>query len=76
MFEFTIPEAYHDKLEPIEATGSRTDVEIFVTFQDYKPVTSEKNVRAYWHTGASQMPKWCQKDAIDWVRILWPEWTV
>ena len=73
MFEFTIPEAYRDKLEPIEATDSRTDAEIFATFQDYKPVTSEKNVWAYWHAGASKMPKWCQKDAIDWVRILGPQ---
>jgi hypothetical protein len=56
MFEFTISEAYHDKLEPIEATGSRTDAEIFVTFQDYKPVTSEKNVRAYWHTALPKCP--------------------
>lgn len=57
MFDFTIPEEYHDKLEPIVPTDPRTDTEIFATFQDHKPVTSEKNVWVYWHAGASKMPK-------------------
>lgn len=74
--DFTIPEEYRNRLRPIEVTDHRSDAEIFATFQEYRPVTSEKNVWAYWHAGVANMPKWCQKNAIDWVRILGPEWTV
>ncbi|KAJ5586973.1 uncharacterized protein N7459_002738 [Penicillium hispanicum] len=73
---FSIPEEYQDKLKPIEATDSRSDAEIFNSFQEFRPVTSEKNIWAYWHAGVANMPKWCQKNAIDWVRILGPDWTV
>jgi Capsular polysaccharide synthesis protein len=73
---FSIPEEYRDKLQPIEVTDHRSDAEIFASFLEHRPVTSEKNVWAYWHSGISSMPKWCQKNAIDWVRILGPKWTV
>lgn len=74
--DFAIPAEYRDKLERVEVTDHRSDAEIFATFLEHKPVTSEKNVWAYWHAGVANMPKWCQKNAIDWVRILGPEWTV
>ncbi|KAJ5156812.1 hypothetical protein N7492_009615 [Penicillium capsulatum] len=74
--EFLIPEEYRDKLKPLKVTDHRTDAEIFATFQEHKPVTSEKNVWAYWHAGVTEMPKWCQKNVIDWVRILGEQWTV
>ncbi|OGM42780.1 hypothetical protein ABOM_009019 [Aspergillus bombycis] len=74
--DFSIPAAYRDKLTPVEVTDERTDGEILATFQEYQPVTSEKNVWAYWHAGVENMPKWCQKNVIDWVRILGPGWTV
>lgn len=71
-----IPEEYRDKLEVIEPTDCRTDEQIFASLSEYKPITSEKNVWAYWHSGLSNMPKWNQRNVIDWVRILGPEWTV
>jgi hypothetical protein len=76
MFDFTIPNECRNTLEPISPTDRRTDTEIFTTFQSYQLITSEKNIWAYWHAGTSKIPKWCQKNAIDWVRILGPTWTV
>lgn len=74
--DISIPKEYQDKLKPVEPADSRTDAEILESFQQYQPVTSEKNIWAYWHAGVNHMPKWCQKNVIDWVRILGPEWTV
>ncbi|KAJ5580034.1 uncharacterized protein N7459_006019 [Penicillium hispanicum] len=71
-----IPEEYRDKLELIEPTDSPGDEQILASLSEYKPVTSEKNVWAYWDSGLSNMPKWNQRNVIDWVRILGPEWTV
>jgi hypothetical protein len=71
-----IPQEYRDKLEIIEPTDLRSDEEILSSISEYKAVTSEKNVWAYWHSGLSNMPKWNQRNVIDWVRILGPEWTV
>lgn len=44
--------------------------------QTYQPVTSEKNVWAFWHSGWMEMRPWCQRNIINWVRRLGPEWTV
>ncbi|OJJ42649.1 hypothetical protein ASPZODRAFT_137036 [Penicilliopsis zonata CBS 506.65] len=71
-----IPEEYRDKLEFIEPTDRRTDEQVLASLSEHKPVTSEKNVWAYWHSGLTNMPKWNQRNVIDWVRILGPEWTV
>ncbi|KAJ5273077.1 hypothetical protein N7478_008202 [Penicillium angulare] len=72
----TIPEKYRDSLELIEPTDLRTDEEILATFSEYKPVTGEKNVWAYWHAGVQNMPNWNKRNVADWVRLLGPEWTV
>lgn len=73
---WTIPEAYRDKLEPVQMTDTRTDEEILASVAEYKPVQSEKNVWAYWHSGLENMPMWNKKNVVNWVRILGPEWTV
>ncbi|KAJ5689351.1 hypothetical protein N7462_003743 [Penicillium macrosclerotiorum] len=74
--DLTIPENYRDKLEHIETKDCREDAEILAALQEHRPVTSEKNVWAYWHAGLQNMPKWCQRNVIDWVRILGPDWTI
>lgn len=76
MTAFTIPERYADKLEPIEVTDERTDEEILASINQYVPVTSEKNIWSIWYDGVLNMPAWCKRNAVDWVRILGPEWTV
>ena len=54
----------------------RSDEEISEWLQRCHPVTSNKNVWAYWHTGFAKMAPWVQRNIINWVRRLGPEWTV
>lgn len=39
-------------------------------------MTSEKNIWGFWHNGFAQMKPWTQRNVINWVRRLGPEWTV
>ncbi|KAJ5602269.1 hypothetical protein N7510_011803 [Penicillium lagena] len=73
---FIIPEDCREKLELIDGTDYQTEDQTIASLQEYRPVTSEKNVWAYWHTGMINMPRWCRKNVIDWVRLLGPQWTV
>ncbi|KAJ9655532.1 hypothetical protein H2198_005623 [Neophaeococcomyces mojaviensis] len=57
-------------------TEDRTDQEIIASILEPKPVTSEKNVWAFWNTGFESMRSWSQRNVIGWVRLLGPEWTV
>ena len=75
MSAFTIPEEYLSELTPAAPKDTRTDAEILESLSQYKPVTSEKNVWAYWHSGLSAMPGWCRRNVISWVRICGPSWT-
>ncbi|KAL7931794.1 hypothetical protein V8C35DRAFT_309539 [Trichoderma chlorosporum] len=59
-----------------EKLDLRTDEEIAAWLQKRHPVTSEKNVWGFWHTGFAQMRPWTQRNVINWVRRLGPEWTV
>lgn len=64
------------KLIPPEKLDLRADDEIATILQTRRPVTSDKNIWAFWHRGFARMPPWCQRNAINWVRRLGPEWTV
>ncbi|KAI2628664.1 capsular polysaccharide synthesis protein-domain-containing protein [Hypoxylon sp. NC1633] len=64
------------KLIAAEKLDLRTDEEIIAWLQTRHPVTSDRNVWAFWHTGYGQMPPWVQRNIINWVRRLGPEWTV
>ncbi|KAL2845900.1 hypothetical protein BJY01DRAFT_247506 [Aspergillus pseudoustus] len=74
--KFTIPQEFQDQLEPAEPLDTRSDEEILASISEHRPVTSEKNIWAYWHDGISGMPKWCQRNIIDWHRICGPSWTI
>ncbi|KIA75900.1 hypothetical protein HK57_00305 [Aspergillus ustus] len=74
--KFTIPKEFQDQLEPAEPLDTRSDEEILASLSEHRPVTSEKNIWAYWHAGISDMPKWCQRNIIDWHRICGPSWTI
>jgi hypothetical protein len=76
MAAFEIPESYADKLEAIEVHDKRTDEEILASLNQHVPVTSEKNIWSLWYDGVLNMPAWCQRNAVDWVRICGPEWTI
>ncbi|RYP18527.1 hypothetical protein DL765_003902 [Monosporascus sp. GIB2] len=64
------------KLIPPEKLDLRSDEEIAEWLQRRHPVTSDKNVWAFWHSGFKNMPPWVQRNIINWVRRLGPEWTV
>lgn len=76
MANFSIPPEYQDQLEIITVQDQRTDEEILQGLTQHAPVTSEKNLWAFWHSGILNMPLWCQRNVIDWVRICGPEWTI
>ncbi|KAL3485753.1 hypothetical protein BJX62DRAFT_242631 [Aspergillus germanicus] len=74
--KFTIPAEYRSQLEPVELLDTRTDEEILASLLAHRPVTSEKNIWAFWHAGVTGMPRWCQRNIIDWHRICGPSWTI
>jgi hypothetical protein len=76
MANLSIPPEYQDQLEIITVQDQRTDEDILQTLEQHVPVTSEKNLWAFWHSGILNMPSWCQRNVIDWVRICGPEWTI
>ncbi|KAL7931476.1 capsular polysaccharide synthesis domain-containing protein [Trichoderma chlorosporum] len=64
------------KLIPTEKLDLRSDEEIAAWLQVRHPVTSDRNVWAFWHSGYSNMAPWVQRNVINWVRRLGPDWTV
>lgn len=72
--ETTIPAGL--KLIPADKLDSRSDEEIATWLQQRHPVTSEKNIWAFWDSGYSKMAPWVQRNVISWVRRLGSEWTV
>ncbi|KAH8674267.1 glycosyltransferase [Xylariales sp. PMI_506] len=64
------------RLIPSDKLDRRSDEEIAAWLQARHPITSDKNVWAFWHSGYRKMPPWVQRNIINWVRRLGPEWTV
>ncbi|KAJ2993669.1 hypothetical protein NUW58_g1772 [Xylaria curta] len=54
----------------------RSDGEIAAWLQKPQPITSDKNVWAFWNAGYARMAPWVQRNLINWVRKLGREWTV
>lgn len=67
--KFCIPEEFHNDIKYIEYQDTRSDDEIVASLSQFQPVTSEKNIWAYWDSGFSSVPSWCKRNVIDWVRI-------
>ncbi|KAF7510020.1 hypothetical protein GJ744_007124 [Endocarpon pusillum] len=63
------------KLIPQSRLDTRSDKEIVSALLQHRPVTSEKNVWAFWHSGLLQAPPWLQRNVINWARRL-PSWTI
>ncbi|KAK3724774.1 hypothetical protein LTR37_000822 [Vermiconidia calcicola] len=76
MTPLTIPEEFQAQLVLRENDDRRTNAEILESLGQYRPIASEKNVWAFWHSGLTSMPQWCQHNVVDWVRMLGPSWTV
>jgi hypothetical protein len=76
MAPYSIPEEFTSQLEIVENPDSRSNKDILAALNTHVPVTSEKNIWAFWHSGLDAMPSWCQRNVADWVRICGPSWTV
>jgi hypothetical protein len=76
MSKFTIPPEFETELVYRPCQDERTDDEIITSITEYEPVDAEKNVWCFWDKGFKAMPKWCQRNVIDWVRLLGSGWTV
>lgn len=69
-----------DRLEGIEPIpehllDSRSDEAIVAELLSFTPVTSEKNIWAFWQTGWGTMKPWTQRNVIGWARRH-PDWTI
>lgn len=67
--EFTIPPTYIAAVRAVEPKDTRSDQEIIDSLHQHVPVTSEKNIWAFWDKGIKRMPGWCQRNVCDWVRL-------
>ncbi|KAF4459956.1 capsule polysaccharide biosynthesis [Fusarium albosuccineum] len=76
MSPYTIPQELASQLELVENPDTRSFKEIISALNHHVPVTTEKNIWAFWHAGLDAMPGWCQRNVVDWVRICGPSWTV
>jgi hypothetical protein len=72
---FAIPKEFQNELRYIEPSDKRSDAEILASLAMHIPVTSERNIWAYWHAGLHAMPAWCQRNVVGWVKIN-PGWTI
>lgn len=62
---------------PTEKLDLRAGSEIVSTVWRYRPVTSEKNIWAFWDGGWGNMRPWTQRNVIAWMRRFEPSgWTV
>jgi hypothetical protein len=64
------------KLIAPEKLDLRSKEEIAASLHQRHPVTSDKNVWAFWNSGYNQMPPWVQRNIINWTRRLGADWTV
>lgn len=76
MAPYEIPAEFQSELELTQVKDPRAEAEIIASLHEYHPVTSEKNLWAFWHSGIDGVPQWCRNNVVSWVRILGPEWTV
>lgn len=53
-----------------------TDEELAARLQTYVPVTSERNLWAFWDGGYSAMPPWTQRNVLSWARRQGQFWTI
>jgi hypothetical protein len=74
--KFQVPSKYASQVRHLESKDTRTDAEILHSLTQHTPITSEKNIWAYWDSGISSMPSWSQRNVINWVRLHDSSWTI
>ena len=74
---FSIPDEFKDQVAYRNVSDKRSDQEVTEKLTKFSPVTSEKNIWAFWHAGLKSMPGWCQRNVANWVRLCEPSgWAV
>ncbi|GKT47669.1 putative GMC-type oxidoreductase [Colletotrichum spaethianum] len=73
---FQIPPEFQSKIQYVDSLDQRSDKHILDSIANPPPVTSEKNIWAFWDSGIHNMPSWCQRNVADWSRICGPSWTI
>ncbi|KAL1859999.1 hypothetical protein Plec18170_001948 [Paecilomyces lecythidis] len=70
--------AEFEDLKPIPQSrlDTRSDADLVSSLLSYHPVTSERNVWAFWDKGFEAMPPWTQRNVLGWIRRLGSSWTV
>lgn len=63
------------ELIPKHLLDTRSDEEIVTSLRSFKPITSQKNIWAFWQTGWETMKPWTQRNVIGWARRH-PSWTI
>ena len=74
--DFSIPSEFKDQIQLVDHPEERSDGDLLQPLKAYQPITSERNVWAFWHSGLTSMPPWCQRNVIDWIRISGDSWIV
>ncbi|KAI0132405.1 hypothetical protein BJ170DRAFT_613848 [Xylariales sp. AK1849] len=54
----------------------RSDEEIGASLRRNVPVTSERNIWAFWDKGFDFLPQWTKRNVLNWVRRQGKSWTV
>ena len=68
--KFTVPPEFQSTLRYVDAKDHRKALEHHV------PVTSEKNIWAFWDKGVQAIPAWSKRNICNWVRLCGDSWTV
>ena len=71
-----VQDEFCSELRHAEILDERSDEEILDSLSKPVPVTSEKNVWAYWHSGVESMPCWNKRNVVNWIRLCGPSWAV
>ena len=73
---YPIPKEFSSELRYVEAHNQQSDEEILDSLTKHVPITSEKTIWTFWHSGVRKLPGWCQRNIINWIRLNNPSWTV
>ncbi|MCJ1385012.1 hypothetical protein MMC17_008130 [Xylographa soralifera] len=74
--QFPIPEEFRSEVHYVESYNKQSDEDILASLTKHVSITSEKNIWTFWHSGVSELPGWCQRNVINWIRLNDPSWTV
>ncbi|OJJ45030.1 hypothetical protein ASPZODRAFT_70396 [Penicilliopsis zonata CBS 506.65] len=63
-------------LQYVPSLDSRPVQEVLDSLSAFQPITSEKNIWAFWHSGLASLPPWCRRNVTDWIQLNGSDWKV